>query len=74
MSDLKDYINPATMIHGGQQEVVAASKPTPLPTQRPAPVPDDLERMRARQRESQRKYGKSGRAGTILTSDDSKLG
>lgn len=38
-----------------------------------APTPDDPTAKRRKQREVSRKYGETGRAGTMLT-DDTKLG
>ncbi len=40
----------------------------------PAPTPDDLTKQKARQREAARRYSKAGRAGTVLTGTDDKLG
>ena len=39
-----------------------------------APVPDDTEVKMQKMIEYQRKYGKAGRAGTIMTGGGSKLG
>jgi len=51
----------------------ALAKPV-TPKAEAAPIPDDLKKKRAKQRAIQRKYADAGRAGTMLTSGDNKLG
>jgi len=45
-----------------------------LPEAVEAPIPDDAAALAAARRKTQRKYAGAGRAGTVLTSGDSKLG
>ena len=59
---------------GGTMLAKSMMKPPKLPAAREAPSPDDPKKRRAAERASQLKYAKGGRAGTMLTSDESKLG
>lgn len=58
---------------GAVQDVIVPEIPE-LPDAITAPIPDDERRKKTRERAAQRKYAKGGRAGTMLTNDDSKLG
>jgi hypothetical protein len=80
MSEAKELINPYTLLTGdviGSEAAKAAKgalEMPGIPGAKKAPTPDDLEARRKRQRMAERKYATSGRAGTVLTGDDSKLG
>jgi len=52
---------------GGSKTIATGKEPV-------APVPDDLAAQKKRQKDVARKYSKAGRAGTMLSSDDDKLG
>jgi hypothetical protein len=81
MSDAADSINPYSILNpvmgmniAGAKGIKKALEMPDIPGAKAAPTPDDLETRRKRQRMAQRKYATSGRAGTVLTGDDSKLG
>lgn len=54
-----------TLLGGGQPSV---------PEAKTAPVADDKTARRAREKSTARKYAGAGRAGTMLSGDESKLG
>lgn len=70
---LKGFINPSTMITEGAKEVKEMATPPEMPKPKVAPTPDDDAARAAKERLMKRKYGKAGRAGTMLT-EGSKLG
>jgi len=59
---------------GAVQDVLIPEIPGPDKPGATAPTPDDELLRRAKQRASQRKYAKAGRAGTMLTNDGGTLG
>lgn len=49
-------------------------KPPEMPETKIAPVADEAAKRAAKERESQRKYANTGRAGTMLSGESEKLG
>jgi hypothetical protein len=58
----------------GQKLAGKPSAAPKLPEAKVAPTPDDMAARRGKERAAKRKYGGAGRAGTMLTSDESTLG
>lgn len=70
----KDQIEKGVETGVGVVTDVIVPKVPELPEQVTAPIPDDEERKRAKERAAQRKYASSGRAGTMLTNSNGTLG
>ena len=72
MSSVKDFLGGAvTTLLGPLLDTPKAPK---VEKPKVAPDPDDVLQRQAQEKEMTKKYGKSGRVGTILSGMSSKLG